>query len=380
MSNKKWVSIYGNAPSFSEMHVAEYAKDITLRYMITPSIGGERLRLHFHNLLGQDDVKLAKVSVSLADKGSQSKPGTSVPVLFTHQRAVSIQRGTSVCSDEIPLPFQPGELLFVSVYLADYTDMTCGVLTSGPLTKNFCAKGDFCDEAVFPADLTIGCPETFFLYQIDVLADEGAHAIVAFGDSITAQSWPEWLTLRLINDGHKHTSVVRRGIGGSRILREYKCLQTRHYGQSGISRFERDIDVPGADSVIVLHGVNDIIHPDGINPFRPMSHLPTAEDMIAGFRTYIDIAHRHGQKIYLATILPFEGWRTYNAERNAIRIKVNEWIRQCGKADGVIDFDAAVRDPKNPTSLLGEFASGDHLHPSIAGAKKLAATVPEGIL
>ena len=35
--------------------------------------------------------------------------------------------------------------------------------------------------------------------------------------------------------------------------------------------------------------------------------------------------------------------------KTAIRREVNDWIRTGGQFNSVIDFDAAVRDPSNPT-------------------------------
>ncbi|MHB9052020.1 MAG: SGNH/GDSL hydrolase family protein, partial [Thiomonas delicata] len=48
--------------------------------------------------------------------------------------------------------------------------------------------------------------------------------------------------------------------------------------------------------------------------------------------------------------------------------------------DGVIDFDAALRDPAQPSRLLPRFDSGDHVHPSDAGYAAMAAAVPLGLL
>ena len=42
---------------------------------------------------------------------------------------------------------------------------------------------------------------------------------------------------------------------------------------------------------------------------------------------------------------------------------VNEWIRNSGAFDGVIDFDAMVRDPANPKQMLPACEKGDNLHP-----------------
>jgi hypothetical protein len=46
---------------------------------------------------------------------------------------------------------------------------------------------------------------------------------------------------------------------------------------------------------------------------------------------------------------------------------VNEWIRNSGVFDGVIDFDRATRDSDHPDRLLSSADSGGHLHPNDAG-------------
>ena len=378
MSQQKWVALWGNAPSYCERRTADYTKDTTLRYQITPTMSGNTIRLHFHNLLGQDDVTMTKVSVAVSTDRRAVDEATVIPVTFYGSRSVTIEKGTELCSDEIAFEVVAGKPFAVSIYLGEYTDMTSAVAPSGPLVHNCFAKGDFCDSATIPIDKALGCNYFYFLYTVDVLTNEENHAIVAFGDSITAQSWPDWLALRILEAGNPACSVIRRGIGGSRILREYTCHQTRHYGQSGLNRFERDIrSAAGADTVIVLHGINDIIHPDGVNPFRPMCDLPCAEELIEGLRHYIQTAHNAGLKIYLATILPFKGWRTFNDERNQIRLTVNTWIRENKEADGFIDFDAALKSADDPNALTDLYASADKLHPSTEGAQKMAQTIPE---
>ncbi|WP_437930977.1 SGNH/GDSL hydrolase family protein [Sorangium sp. So ce291] len=59
--------------------------------------------------------------------------------------------------------------------------------------------------------------------------------------------------------------------------------------------------------------------------------------------------------------------------------EVNTWIRGNTSYDGVIDFEAAVRDPEQPTKLLASFDSGDHLHPNDAGYEAMASAVPLAI-
>jgi lysophospholipase L1-like esterase len=47
-----------------------------------------------------------------------------------------------------------------------------------------------------------------------------------------------------------------------------------------------------------------------------------------------------------------------------------------GEFDAVIDFEAAVRDPAQPTRMLAAYDSGDHLHPNDAGMQAMANAIP----
>jgi lysophospholipase L1-like esterase len=92
-------------------------------------------------------------------------------------------------------------------------------------------------------------------------------------------------------------------------------------------------------------------------------------------------------RIIGATLTPFEEtfagqplYGYYSEEKEAKRQAVNAWIRTSGAFDGVIDFDAATRNPANPRRLRAEFDSGDHLHPNDAGYKVMAESVDLGLL
>lgn len=43
--------------------------------------------------------------------------------------------------------------------------------------------------------------------------------------------------------------------------------------------------------------------------------------------------------------------------------------------DGVIDFDAVIRDPNHPTKSLPQFDAGDHLHPNASGYQAMANAI-----
>ncbi|MBQ8040812.1 MAG: lipase, partial [Lachnospiraceae bacterium] len=222
----------------------------------------------------------------------------------------------------------------------------------------------------------------YFLSNVSIYTSNDNRTIVCYGDSITAQDWPDYLSLRCKDEGYDNTAIIRRATSGSRILREYDCITYESYGLKGSKRFMHEVPTDGADTVIIQQGINDIIHPVGedVNPFRPMSDLPTAEELIDGLITYISQARSLGYKVYVGTLLPIEGWRTYAPFRETLRHKYNEWIRHTDLIDGVIDFDKAVRDPDNPTAFLPIYDSGDHLHPSPEGYRRMAEEVTSSIL
>jgi lysophospholipase L1-like esterase len=160
--------------------------------------------------------------------------------------------------------------------------------------------------------------------------------------------------------------VLNQGMAGNRLLHDI-------LGPSALARFDRDVlTQTGVTHVIVLLGNNDILQGE----FNPAS-LVTADQIIQGHRMLIQRAHAAGLKIYGGTLTPLKGvgpdsiFPAVEAKRQA----VNQWIRQSGEYDAVIDFDAAVRDPGNPAQLDPQYDSGDHLHPNDFGYKKMGDAV-----
>jgi lysophospholipase L1-like esterase len=147
-------------------------------------------------------------------------------------------------------------------------------------------------------------------------------------------------------------------------------------GPNALARFDRDVLAQsGAAWVIVLEGINDIGLPGA---FGIPSQNVSADEIIEGHRQLVARAHAKGLLIYGGTLTPFEGTAFpgyYSAEGEAKRQTVNRWIRTSGAYDAVIDFDAAVRDPANPTRILPAYDSGDHLHPNDAGYKAMADSI-----
>lgn len=369
----KWVACWGNATSITDRKECVYAKDITLRYPIRVVFSGNKMRFRFSNLTGTEDITLTKAFVVKVNDDYQP-----VAITFSGSQSITIAPGTEVNSDAINIDITAGDNIEVSMYFADYTQMNAGTLITGPLSRGKYTYGNFADQRELPLDLTRNTNWFYFLNTIDIFTEEKNHALVCYGDSITAQSWPDYLAIRAWEGGHHDISIIRRAVSGTRILRQYDCITYQAYGLKGATRFPIEMDVAGADTVLIQHGINDIIHPVGVevNPFRPWSDMPTLDDLIRGTEDiYIAHARKLGLNVWCGTLLPIYGWRTYSEERDQLRCQFNEWLRTSPLFDRCIDFDLAVRDTQNPAAFAPGFDSGDHLHPSEAAYKAMADVV-----
>ncbi|MDE6585099.1 MAG: lipase [Clostridia bacterium] len=362
----KWVTVWGNAASIAERRPENYAKNITFRYPVVCAFGGNAVRLHFSNFCGTEPITLTQVTVAPALSDREINLKDARLVTFSGSESVTIPAGEEVFSDEISFRVKPNGKVSVSVYFEDFTLMRTAVVTKGPLSKGFFSVGNCALSSVLPLEKTRTTDTCYFFTGLDVLTDDDKRTVILYGDSITAQSWADYLALKCMDDPYNQTAVIRRAASGTRVLRQYDCITYESYGLSGKNRFEREIStVSGADTVIIQQGINDIIHPVGtdVNPFRPMSDLPTVEELTDGIKYYIDIAEKHGLKVYLGTLLPIYGWRTYAPFREEMRVAFNKWVREQSGLE-VIDFDKAVCDKRNPAAFAEGFDSGDHLHPS----------------
>ena len=167
------------------------------------------------------------------------------------------------------------------------------------------------------------------------------------------------------------SGVLNLGIAGNRVLSEI-------VGPSALARFDRDVLAQnGVTHVILLAGINDL----GLGGNGQA--LPAAAEIIAGHRQIVERAHSHGLKVIAGTFLPFEGTNLgaiapgyYSArEKDARRQAINEIDPHRRLYDGVVDFDAAVRDPGHPLQVRQLFRGADNLHLTDAGYQAMANAV-----
>jgi lysophospholipase L1-like esterase len=361
------------------------AVDQTFRLIVRLGLWGPQIRLRFANTFGAQPVTIGSVFVGLQSGGAEVAAGTNQRATFTGGKAgVTLPVGGIALTDPIPLrfvshlpaPLLDGRKLAVSVHVAGPT---------GPMTWHAKAlqssylspprSGDRTSGesgAAFPFSTT----SWYFLDAVDTLAAADTEVIACFGDSITDGTastlngddrWPDILAARLRAAHGGRYSVVNAGIGGNRITgpTPYNAKSPFGGGPSALDRLQRDVlSLSGVSAVIWLEGINDL------------SSGATADAVIAGIKEGVSRIRAHGSvRIFMGTITPALGSTAAagTAEVDAKRQTVNAFIRSAGLFDGVVDFDAATRDPATgglrpefrPNSSIG--GAGDALHPNRAG-------------
>lgn len=359
----KWVTIWGNAQSTVLPAPATYAKDITLRYPIFVPFSGKKLRITLDNFCSTEDIEIEELTIGFG-KTLSDEQGEIISLTYQKKKQMRIPAHQSIQTDPIEIFIPENCYLIISFYLKEYTLLTSGVDIIGPLSKGYFAYGNQLLNKTLDINTSKSTSWVYFLANVDLYTEDQNHAIICYGDSITSQDWPDYFLLELRKRNINHISVVRKAVAGTRILREYSCITYQSYGKCGKKRFSHEItSVSGATTIIIQHGINDIIHPVGtnINPFRPLSDLPTATELIEGLKEYSQFAKKENLTVFFGTLLPIYNWRTYAPFREVLKNEVNSWIRM----QPHIDFEAIVGCKIEDAVQFKDFYdSGDHLHPS----------------
>ena len=348
----------------------------TLRQIVRTSVGGDRVRVSLSNVFGTAPLEIGAAYVALRDKDSTVVDWSARRVTFSGGSSFVIPSGAVALSDPLDFPVPALADMVVDLYVPGdlATSQSPYTTHTGAQQTNYISlPGNHAGTTAFP--VMGSTPSWFLISRVDVMAAAPVATVVAFGDSITdgARSttdtnnrWPNHLARRLSADRDRpRVAVVNAGIGGNRLLSEGAAQS----GMNALARFDRDVLLqPGVTHVIVMEGINDI----GQARQNPS---PSAATLIAAQRQLIERAHARGLAIYGATLTPFEGAAYWTAEGEAKRAALNEWIRTGRAFDGVIDFDAVVRDPNQRAKLLPQYDSGDHLHPNDAGYQAMGNSI-----
>jgi lysophospholipase L1-like esterase len=341
--------------------------DTTIRQVVRVSAGGKQLRIYFSNAFADpgDDLIIDQAAVAVSTGQSAIDPSTARPLSFGGNAAAVIPSGTGMVSDPVAFNLNPGSDLAVTIHVLKAPKKTTGHRS---------ARGEVVHiqsaTAVTDKELNAAAPNKcwYYLCGVEVQSPESGAAVVCLGDSITDgkgstegqnRRWPDFLARRLQADlKTADIGVLNQGIGGN-------CLVTGGIGPTALQRLERDVLAqPSARWLIVLEGINDL-----------GGKRTSAEQIIASFQQIIARSKASGLRVYGSTILPCGQSFYYNEQLEAKRQTINDWIRNSGAFDAVIDWDAIVRDPQNPSRLRPETDSGDHLHLSDEGYRMMAEVI-----
>ncbi|MFF8912133.1 GDSL-type esterase/lipase family protein [Streptomyces sp. NPDC015032] len=313
----------------------------TIRNVVHTSIGGDAARITLSNVFGTHPLVVDHATVNTR------------PVTFRGAGAVTIAAGGQVVSDPVHVPVAADADLVVTLRTPT---------AEGPVTVH---PGSHQTSYVADERGTRRTTDWRYLTAVDVHNTSAAGTIAVIGDSLTAGSgstldtnsrWPDVLADRL---GGRY-GVVNAGIAGNRILRDGR-------GVRASARFDRDVlDIAGVRTVVVALGINDVQQvPQETDPQRITDALHSLTRR----------AHARGLRVVGATLMPYEGFRTWTPAQDTVRERVNALIRAGGVFDAFIDFDKAARDPFRPTRLLPAYDSGDHLHLNDRGYRRLGSLV-----
>lgn len=341
--------------------------NVTVRQIVRIVQPASRVRIRISNEFGDAPLHIGAVHIALAGDDGGIIPGSDHVLKFSGQPGAWLPAGAPLLSDAVDWKIPRMSRLAISLYLPERTTPP-----AHRVAEYISAPGEFTAAKTLPGATL--ARSGALVSEVDIVSPSARRVLVTLGDSITEgfgstvnefRGWSDRLAERLADyRATREWSVVNAGINSNRLLHNGP-------GTGALARFDRDaLSVPGIAAIILLEGINDI----GYSHTVP-SEAVDAVEIIAAYQQLIERAHASGIAVIGATIMPFEGSHYYVPAGEQARQTVNAWIRTGGAFDGVIDFDAAMRDPAHPTEVLADLQRGDHLHPNDAGYAAMANAI-----
>ena len=374
---QNWVGTWAAAPVGGPAKVNSSVTlgelQMTLRETVHLSQGGNMMRLTLTNEFGKSPLTFSAAHVAFLSTGDRILPATDHVLTFGGQSAVTIPAGQFVSSDALKLNVPIFSDLVISLVVPEQPLST---VTLHPLasTTTYFANGD--QAATETLTTPTKSSSWFMLKDVQVNGRGKSGAIVTLGDSITDgegstadtnRRWPDVLAARLTSISRTAAlSVLNEGISGNRVLLDGA-------GPRALERLDRDVlSAPGVKFLILTEGINDIDRT--LQPQWPTDPV-TIEAILDGMKEVVRRARLQKIRVIGATLTPFAGGEFFSSEGEAMRQRVNAFIRAPGNFDGVIDFDKALQDPSNPERILPRYDHGDHFHPSDMGYAAMGAAI-----
>ena len=373
-NQQMWVGSWSTAPQLVEPRNVPPAPGLTgntLRQIIRPSLGGKSIRLKFSNAFSDLPVEMISVEIAIVTEQPLVKTSTVKTLKFNGSPEVTMPAGEAVFSDALAFEFEARDRLAITIKFGKTAEKITG--HPGSRTTSYLVEGnENIKENAFENAITTD--HWYIINTLDVMAGKEASAVAILGNSITdgrgsginkQNRWPDILAERLTQHSRtKNIGVLNMGIGGNAVLRG-------GLGPTGLNRFDRDIlNQSSIKYLIILEGVNDLgATPDSTAAFK------VANKLIEAYKTMIKKAHAQNIKVYGGTITPIQKSFYYKDFREQARQKVNNWIRNSGAFDAVIDFAKVLESPEEPNVIAKNLQSGDYLHPNEKGYEVMGEAV-----
>ena len=372
-AHANWVASWSASPATIN---GSSLRGTTIREYMRLSLGGAQLRVRFSNETGTSSLAILGAHLSLPG----SAPGSVDPAsdrvrAFGGAATATVSPGAVVLSDPVDFPVAPLSKVAVTGLYDSTSSAQVGHLLG--LDTSYLESGDHLgDPALAGAAPSMS---RYYVSAIDVsTTGQVSSAIGTLGDSITDgmgstmnrdTRWTDRLAERYVTrTGGPALAVVDGGLTGNAVL---SGTLLGSVGPGALARLDRDVLArPGIRWLVLFEGINDI--------GSAQTGTSVLSSLITAYQQVIARAHDRGIKVVGATLTPFAGSGAgyFTPAKEVLREKVNQWIRNGGAYDAVLDFDVVLRDPSNPTSLLPAYDSGDHLHPNDAGYRALGDSVP----
>lgn len=373
-AKENWVGTWSTAPQLVEPNNNPPEPGLTnntLRQVVCVSIGGETLRMRFSNEFSKEPVTMKAVHIAVSKGGAAIDESTVTELKFNGKPEVTMEPGSLITSDPFDFNLDPRMEVAITIAFGETSPSITG--HPGSRTTSYILAGNQTSPSTDYSE-AVKTDHWYVINGIDVIGTKKSAAIAIIGNSITdgrgsgtnkQNRWPDELAKRLLaNKKTKNIGVLNMGIGGNCVLRG-------GLGPTALDRFERDIlNQHGVKWIIIMEGVNDL----GGTRNKDMADR-VADELIVAYGNMIDDAHAQGIKVYGATITQIKESFYYADYREEARKKVNDWIRNSGKFDAVIDFAKAMEDPNNPDVILDTAHDGDFLHPNELGYQMMGGAV-----
>lgn len=377
----RWVASWGsgvgraqpNWPDFGGTFSGGFAQQ-TLRQVVHASIGGSAVRVKLSNLFGDAPLQVGAATVAVASDpagATAAVQGTPRPLTFGGAASAVVPAGGIVVSDAVSLTIPVDHDLAVSLYLPGPTGVPSGHLWAAETSH--VGPGNLVGDG--GGGFTATTTASYYVTAVDVLGDSPLGAVVTLGDSLTdgilavapdsERRWPDVVLDRLLAAGPLRLGIANVAIAGNAVL-------PANDPNSGLARLDRDVlEQTDVTTVVVLLGTNDLGAGRG------------SAGIVDALQQLISRSHAAGVRVVGATIPPIAGPADPpSAPDPAVeqrRQEVNGRIRP-GTAnslgfDAVVDFDAVLRDPANPSRIRSDLSFLGNFHPGVDGHRAMGEAV-----